>query len=70
MKTQYYLLMAEPKDTLYYMKGNQNGALYTITPETLRNRQKGFMSIKAVQAAKRDFHVGILKISDKGMVRV
>jgi hypothetical protein len=70
MKTQYYLLMNEPKDTLYYLKANCNGALYTLTPETLRERQKGFMSLKAVTNAKKDFHVGILKISDKGMVRV
>jgi hypothetical protein len=70
MKTQYFLVMNEPKDTLHYMKGNQNGAFYTITPESCRSRIKGFMSLKAVTSAKQDFHVGILKISDKGMVRI
>ena len=70
MKTQYYLMMDEPKNDLYYLKANCNGALYTLTPETLRKRQKGFMSIKSVLIAKQDFHVGILKISDKGMERI
>jgi hypothetical protein len=63
-------MMNEPKDNLFYMKGNQNGAFYTITPESVRERQKGFMSLKAVEGAKRDFHVGIMKVTDKGMVRI
>ena len=70
MKTQYYLVMKEPKDNLHYMKGDQNGAFYTITPESVRPRQKGFMSLKAVTNVKKDFHVGIVKISDKGMARL
>ena len=38
MKTQYYLMMQEPKENLLYLKGAGNGALYTIFPETLRER--------------------------------
>jgi hypothetical protein len=72
MKTQYYLMMQEPKDNLYYLKANVNGAFYTIKEFVgdVRKRHKGFMSLKAVEGAKQDFHVGILKVTDKGIVRI
>lgn len=67
MKTQYFLMMNKPKENLFYLKGDENGAFYTISPENSREGCKGFMSLGKVKQSMKPWHKGILKVSDTGI---
>ena len=63
MKTQYFHVISNVNGLLC-AKG-KTPAAYVIDPAMLRKHGKGYLSMKEAEAARKPFHIGIVKVSDK-----